>query len=76
MLQGHAKLKCPICAQQAPDPKSMEAHHVSKHGKVPFNLEACQDTHEASGGVTTSGVAVRGSIKRGTAEEKKAGKVK
>mmetsp|Transcript_18342 Transcript_18342/g.22013 ORF Transcript_18342/g.22013 Transcript_18342/m.22013 type:complete len:103 (-) Transcript_18342:1434-1742(-) len=61
---GHAKFKCPICAQQAPDLKSMQAHHDSKHSKVPFDAEACKNMHAESGGVTTSGVGVRGSIKK------------
>jgi hypothetical protein len=69
--QGHAKYKCSICGQQAPDPKSMEAHHDSKHSKVTFDLAACTDMHEANGGVTTAGVAVRGSITYGTAAKKK-----
>eukprot|EP00891_Asterochloris_glomerata_P006218 jgi/Astpho2/6218/e_gw1.00088.130.1_t len=61
---GHAKYKCPICAQQAPDLKSMEAHHDSKHSKMgAFNPQQCIDAHAAAGGVTTQGVAVRGSQK-------------
>ena len=61
---GHAKYKCPICAQQAPDLKSMQAHHDSKHSKLPFDAEKCINVHELVGGVTTAGVAVRGSIKK------------
>lgn len=61
---GHAKYKCPICAQQAPDLKSMQLHHDSKHSKVPFDPEKCINVQEASGGVTTAGVAVRGSTKK------------
>eukprot|EP00241_Pyramimonas_parkeae_P008953 CAMPEP_0114252658 /NCGR_PEP_ID=MMETSP0058-20121206/15956_1 /TAXON_ID=36894 /ORGANISM="Pyramimonas parkeae, CCMP726" /LENGTH=106 /DNA_ID=CAMNT_0001366611 /DNA_START=124 /DNA_END=444 /DNA_ORIENTATION=- len=60
---GHAKFKCPICAQAAPDIKSMQAHHDSKHSKVPFDPEACVNVHEIHGG-TTQGVAVRGSTKK------------
>lgn len=61
---GHAKYKCPICAQQAPDLKSMELHHESKHSKVPFEADKCSNVHELTGGVTTAGVAVRGSQKK------------
>ena len=60
---GHAKYKCPICAQQAPDLKSMEAHHDSKHSKVPFDPEKCSNLQEIHGG-TTQGIAVRGSVKK------------
>ena len=61
---GHAKFKCPICALQAPDLKSMQAHHESKHPKLPWEPEKCQDMHAESGGVTTAGVGVRGSLKK------------
>lgn len=58
---GHAKLQCQICGQQAPDPKSAEAHWDSKHSKMgTFDLEQFKDKHAESGGVTTSGFAVRG----------------
>mmetsp|Transcript_163817 Transcript_163817/g.298815 ORF Transcript_163817/g.298815 Transcript_163817/m.298815 type:complete len:119 (-) Transcript_163817:117-473(-) len=70
---GHAKYKCYICGQQAPDPKSAEAHWDSKHAKTgPFNIEQWSNTHEEAGGVTTSGVAVRGGApdkKRGVHKE-------
>ena len=61
---GHAKYKCPICAQQAPDLKSMQLHHDSKHSKLPFDAENCVNVHDLAGGVTTAGVAVRGSNKK------------
>eukprot|EP00746_Dinoflagellata_sp_MGD_P015842 gnl/MRDRNA2_/MRDRNA2_135428_c0_seq1.p1 gnl/MRDRNA2_/MRDRNA2_135428_c0~~gnl/MRDRNA2_/MRDRNA2_135428_c0_seq1.p1 ORF type:complete len:169 (+),score=26.41 gnl/MRDRNA2_/MRDRNA2_135428_c0_seq1:101-607(+) len=58
---GHAKYKCPICAQQAPSAKSAEAHWDSKHSKVgPFDFAAWSNTHEETGGVTTAGVAIQG----------------
>mmetsp|Transcript_27025 Transcript_27025/g.45271 ORF Transcript_27025/g.45271 Transcript_27025/m.45271 type:complete len:108 (-) Transcript_27025:12-335(-) len=60
-VAGHAKFKCPICALQAPSIVSMAAHHESKHSKVPFDPEACKNSHEENGGVTTAGVAVKGS---------------
>ena len=28
---GHAKLACPVCKATAPDVKSMQIHHDSKH---------------------------------------------
>ena len=58
---GHAKYKCPVCMQAAPDPKSAEMHWDSKHAKTgPFCMENWSDKHAESGGVTTAGVAVRG----------------
>ena len=58
---GHAKYKCPVCMQQAPDPKSAEAHWDSKHSKSgAFTISTWADTHAEAGGVTTAGVAVRG----------------
>jgi len=59
---GHAKFKCPICAQQAPDLKSMEAHHDSKHSKVPFEPDKCTNQQEVLEGMT--GVGVKGSHKK------------
>ena len=54
----------PVSLLQAPDLKSMEAHHDSKHSKMgAFNPQQCIDAHAAAGGVTTQGVAVRGSQK-------------
>lgn len=61
---GHAKFQCPICKTQAPDLKSMQAHWESKHPLLPFKEEDCTDLHSLSGGVTTQGVAVRGSKKK------------
>lgn len=58
---GHSKFLCPHCGQAAPDIKSMQAHHESKHSKLPWDEAAYTDQHEAQGG-TTKGVAVRGSI--------------
>ena len=59
---GHAKFQCPICKQQAPDLKSMRAHHESKHSKIPFDESTFVNTHELHGG-TTKGVAVAGTKK-------------
>ena len=54
----------PVSLLQAPDLKSMEAHHDSKHSKMgAFDPQQCIDAHAAAGGITTQGVAVRGSQK-------------
>jgi hypothetical protein len=60
---GHAKYMCPICKTQAPDPKSMAAHHESKHPTLPFDAQACVNLQDVFGS-TTQGVAVRGSTKK------------
>lgn len=61
---GHAKFKCHVCGQQAPSLKSMEIHHDAKHPKLPWEPEKCSDLHAMVGGVTTQGIAVRGSKKK------------
>eukprot|EP00878_Enallax_costatus_P001740 GHUV01001896.1.p2 GENE.GHUV01001896.1~~GHUV01001896.1.p2 ORF type:complete len:102 (+),score=29.86 GHUV01001896.1:119-424(+) len=61
---GHAKYKCPICMTAAPDLKSMQLHWENKHPKLPFEAEKCEDLHAKVGGVTTQGVAIRGSKKK------------
>ncbi|EFN53042.1 hypothetical protein CHLNCDRAFT_137279 [Chlorella variabilis] len=60
---GHAKYKCHICGQQAPDLKTMQIHHDAKHPKLPWEPEKCTNMHDVVG-VTTQGVAVRGSTKK------------
>ena len=42
----------------------MQIHHESKHPKLPFEPEKCENVHEASGGVTVQGIAVQGSRKK------------
>mmetsp|Transcript_18909 Transcript_18909/g.40735 ORF Transcript_18909/g.40735 Transcript_18909/m.40735 type:complete len:102 (-) Transcript_18909:1136-1441(-) len=61
---GHAKFQCHICKTPAPSLTSMQAHHESKHPTMPWEPEKCTDMHTAAGGVTTQGVAVRGSKKK------------
>ncbi len=61
---GHSKFSCPHCAMTAPSIKSMQEHWDSKHPKLPFDEAACTNLHELVGGVTTAGVAVRGSTKK------------
>lgn len=49
-----------------PDLKTAAIHWEAKHEKLgPFNGESFEDVHAAAGGVTTAGVAVRGSTKKG-----------
>eukprot|EP00811_Abedinium_folium_P015051 NODE_24026_length_641_cov_5.258755.p1 GENE.NODE_24026_length_641_cov_5.258755~~NODE_24026_length_641_cov_5.258755.p1 ORF type:complete len:119 (+),score=32.98 NODE_24026_length_641_cov_5.258755:106-462(+) len=60
---GHSKYQCPVCKQAAPDPKSAEAHWDARHTKAgDFSIDNWSDVHKAAGGVTTSGVAVRGGL--------------
>lgn len=61
---GHARFKCPVCAMQAPDMKTMQIHHESKHPKLPWDADKIVDTHAETGGVTTAGIAVAGSKKK------------
>ncbi len=61
---GHIKYQCYVCGQNAPDPISMSQHFESKHSKMTFEPERCQNLHVATGGVTTTGVAKKGSIKK------------
>jgi len=61
---GHAKFMCPICKTAAPSLTSMQLHWENKHPKLPFDQSACENLHEKTGGVTTQGVAVRGSAKK------------
>lgn len=61
---GHAKYMCPICKTAAPSLSNMQLHWESKHAKLPFDPAACEDLHAKTGGVTTQGVAVRGSNKK------------
>jgi hypothetical protein len=42
----------------------MQIHHDAKHPKLPWDPEKCTDLHALVGGVTTQGVAVRGSTKK------------
>ena len=42
----------------------LQIHHDARHPKLPWEPEKCTDLHAMVGGVTTQGVAVRGSIKK------------
>ncbi|KAI8466542.1 MAG: hypothetical protein J3K34DRAFT_524471 [Monoraphidium minutum] len=61
---GHARYRCAICMLTAPSIKNMQAHHESKHPTVAWDESKVQDLHAETGGVTTQGVAVRGSKKK------------
>lgn len=61
---GHARYQCAICMLTAPSVKNMQAHHESKHPTIPWDESKVTDLHALSGGVTTQGVAVRGSKKK------------
>jgi hypothetical protein len=62
---GHSRYACKVCAQAAPDPKSLQAHFESKHSKMgAFNMEEHGVDKHAGGESTTQGTAVRGGIKK------------
>lgn len=61
---GHAKFECHICKTTAPSIKTMQAHHESKHPTMAWEPDKCTNKHDLHGGVTTVGVAVRGSTKK------------
>jgi len=42
----------------------MQIHHEAKHPKLPWDENKIENLHEQFGGVTTQGVAVRGSVKK------------
>ena len=56
---GHAKYKCPICAQATPSQKNAQDHWDSKHSKLPFDFDDWSDLHKEHGG-TTKGIGVAG----------------
>jgi hypothetical protein len=45
-------------------PTLSQLHWENKHPKLPFDATACEDLHAKAGGVTTQGIAVRGSVKK------------
>ncbi|KAK3037792.1 hypothetical protein RJ639_030711 [Escallonia herrerae] len=65
---GHAKYECPHCKITAPDVKSMQIHHDSKHPKIPFdeskisNLHATLPAPAAAAAVPSSSSAPRPGI--------------
>lgn len=43
---GHAKYECPVCKVTAPDLKTMQAHHDSRHPKLPWKEESIKNLHD------------------------------
>ena len=60
-LHPHARLSALPCPAL---PCLLQIHHDAKHPKLPWEPEKCSNTHELTGGVTTAGIAVRGSVKK------------
>ena len=54
----------PACLPCPAPPCLLQIHHDAKHPKLPWEPEKCSNTHELTGGVTTAGIAVRGSVKK------------
>nr|XP_009395452.1 PREDICTED: uncharacterized protein LOC103980708 [Musa acuminata subsp. malaccensis] len=62
---GHAKLECPLCKITAPDIKSMQIHHDSRHPKVPFDESKLVNLHTTCVPETSKPrPGVRGSFKK------------
>ncbi|PIA49373.1 hypothetical protein AQUCO_01300296v1 [Aquilegia coerulea] len=65
---GHAKYECPHCKITAPDVKSMQIHHDSKHPKIPFDDTKIQNLHATVGAAAADTSkprpGVRGSLKK------------
>lgn len=57
---GHSKIQCNHCKTPLTSMTQARAHHDSKHEKLPWNESDYTNVHELTGGVTTVGVAVRG----------------
>ena len=57
---GHSRFMCNHCKTALTSLAQAHAHHDSKHEKLPFLESDYTNVHEAHGGVTTVGVAVRG----------------
>lgn len=63
---GHAKYECPHCKITAPDVKSMQIHHDSKHPKIPFDEEKIVNRHASTSQAPAEKPkpGVRGSLKK------------
>jgi hypothetical protein len=57
---GHSKFLCNHCKTPLTSLTQAKQHHESKHDKLPFSESDYTDVHELHGGVTTQGIAVRG----------------
>ncbi|XP_058183202.1 protein METHYLENE BLUE SENSITIVITY 1 [Rhododendron vialii] len=63
---GHAKLECPLCKVTAPDIKTMQIHHDSKHPKIPFDESKLNNLHATVAAESSSKPrpGIRGSLKK------------
>jgi len=57
---GHSRFLCKHCKAPLTSLVQAKIHHDAKHEKLAFLEADYEDIHEAHGGVTTQGVAVRG----------------
>ena len=57
---GHSKFLCDHCKTPLTSLVQARIHHDAKHDKIEFRESDYTDVHEIHGGVTTAGVAVRG----------------
>lgn len=57
---GHSRFLCAHCKTPLTSLVQARIHHDAKHDKLAFAESDYIDVHEAHGGVTTAGVAVRG----------------
>lgn len=64
---GHAKFECPNCKITAPDIKTMQIHHESKHPKLPYDESKITNLHAvlaSTGDTSKPRPGVRGSLKK------------
>lgn len=57
---GHSRMMCKHCKTPVTSMTAARIHHDAKHDKLEFREEDYEDVHEKHGGVTTQGVAIRG----------------
>lgn len=51
---GHAKYECPVCKVTAPDLKTMQAHHESKHTKLAWDVNSIKNLHDVTGSTSNA----------------------
>ncbi|CAH8309806.1 unnamed protein product [Eruca vesicaria subsp. sativa] len=63
---GHAKFECPHCKITAPDLKTMQIHHESKHPKIAYDESKLVNLHAVLAPVAESKPkpGIRGSLKK------------
>uniref|UniRef100_A0A1J3H623 Zinc finger (C2H2 type) family protein n=1 Tax=Noccaea caerulescens TaxID=107243 RepID=A0A1J3H623_NOCCA len=63
---GHAKYECPHCKITAPDLKTMQIHHESKHPKITYEESKLVNLHAVLAPVVESKPkpGIRGSLKK------------